>query len=45
MATYLLIGGIGANREHPAEFLYDDDDLMMNVPLEVCDGETRPHHR
>lgn len=25
------VGGIGANREHPAEFLYDN--LMMGVPL------------
>src|SRR5690242_4851526 len=25
------VGGIGANREHPAEFFYDN--LMMGVPL------------
>ena len=25
------VGGIGANREHPAEFFYDN--LMMSVPL------------
>ncbi len=26
-----IVGGIGANREHPAEFFYDN--LMMGVPL------------